>query len=795
MLNSEEPKLTSALFDWVNSFNPPRLVESWRDLRDGKIVWEILREVDPIHFCGAAPEQDSGAPADWIPRWQNLKHIHRLVVSYLVDVCDQIPELSKKMEIDLKTIASDASAGESAKVRRQGSPKGPITEADIVKLLKLVVVAAFTSPTSGPRVAQKSLELGNKTAGLLVEVIKQMHELDSRLVDAKLKSETEGSSDMENTEESELRSSTRGTSTERDSELENEEKFLKAEARIKDLENKLQNSVYEVRDVRLQNESLTEQFRAYKQEAEDKNKGLTTTIEGRFRVLQAQTAKDSDLIAALESDLAKANEKVDELNRQLSRNNAGETSLQDLRDSLQEVTAERDELSQKVKANDNLKKKIQSLQHLEREHANLSEINKAQKIQIEEHVAIRERNSKLVQAEYENAVRSRSQEATISDQRSLLERLKEENKTLMQQKYHLKTQQDRDERAIAELNSKVQQYEAGQGSPRSDHGGTLDDELDFVDTRYEENLVLRSLFKWNHSVILTMRSKAASGESEEASTLRQKLSVADGMVLDLLDEKRGLLDELNARNPDEYVLVAGKGSEELIVDPTRQPAYLTLQEKLQVTEQKLRDHELRCYELTAKLAGIEHQPSRPINEAGSDGETLAQQYQELQRRNADVVINLAEHKSLLVQAIARARDLQRSYEAKEGAATVDWLKNVQDLLNDVAKQSEENDEIQFKVINAKRNIEVGRVAWAEAGKVGHTLNYSLPSPTRRHHRFLRPFGNKPRGRSSIPSAQSNRDAPASPIVSVPRLEVPRSPVVATTAKKENRRSGFFNFGR
>ncbi|KAK4987167.1 hypothetical protein LTR28_001894, partial [Elasticomyces elasticus] len=349
-----------------------------------------------------------------------------------------------------------------------------------------------------------------------------MHELDSRLVDAKQKSEAEGSSDMENTEESELRSSTRGTSTERDSELENEEKLLKAESRIKDLENKLQNSVYEVRDVRLQHESLTEQFRAYKQDAEDKNKGLTTTIEGRFRALQTQTAKDSNLIAALESDVAKANEKVDELNRQLSRNNAGETSLLDLRDSLQEVTAERDELSQKVKANDNLKKKIQSLQHLEREHANLSEINKAQKIQIEEHMAIRERHSKLVQAEYENAVRNRSQEATISDQRSLLERLKEENKTLMQQKYHLKTQQDRDQRVIAELNSKVQQYEAGQGSPRSDHGGTLDDELEFVDTRYEENLVLRSLFKWNHSVILTMRSKAASGESEEASTLRQK---------------------------------------------------------------------------------------------------------------------------------------------------------------------------------------------------------------------------------------------------------------------------------
>src|SRR4051812_4115990 len=49
-----------------------------------------------------------------------VKHIDKLVSTYIRDVCDRLPVLSKNMNTDLKAIAIDASPEQTMKVRLEG---------------------------------------------------------------------------------------------------------------------------------------------------------------------------------------------------------------------------------------------------------------------------------------------------------------------------------------------------------------------------------------------------------------------------------------------------------------------------------------------------------------------------------------------------------------------------------------------------------------------------------------------------------------------------------------------------
>lgn len=69
-METDPPELGSALLRWINSFEFARSVKSWKDLQDGKLLWRVLKEVEPNFFTGDLPEDASGSE-NWIPRWQN----------------------------------------------------------------------------------------------------------------------------------------------------------------------------------------------------------------------------------------------------------------------------------------------------------------------------------------------------------------------------------------------------------------------------------------------------------------------------------------------------------------------------------------------------------------------------------------------------------------------------------------------------------------------------------------------------------------------------------------------------
>lgn len=55
----------------VQAFETSKRVENWADIQDGRVLWEILRDIDPGYFQDDLPEPSSKTEDHWIPRWQN----------------------------------------------------------------------------------------------------------------------------------------------------------------------------------------------------------------------------------------------------------------------------------------------------------------------------------------------------------------------------------------------------------------------------------------------------------------------------------------------------------------------------------------------------------------------------------------------------------------------------------------------------------------------------------------------------------------------------------------------------
>ncbi|KAH7073667.1 hypothetical protein BKA63DRAFT_534101 [Paraphoma chrysanthemicola] len=143
-----KPELLKALLDWLLIWHA-----AWNQLEDGQILWQILNDIDADYFSESLPNFDESnrRTSDWIPRWQNLKHIERSVSTYI-------------REEYLKTGARDGST------------------MLIAKLTMGVLLAACFSPKSNQRMLQT-----------IAAAIQEMQSLDVRMsdlgVDAELTAE------------------------------------------------------------------------------------------------------------------------------------------------------------------------------------------------------------------------------------------------------------------------------------------------------------------------------------------------------------------------------------------------------------------------------------------------------------------------------------------------------------------------------------------------------------------------------------------------------------------------------
>ncbi|KAG9886887.1 hypothetical protein KCV05_g19276, partial [Aureobasidium melanogenum] len=291
MADEAPPELAAALLKWVQAFQTSKKVEGWEDIQDGQVLWDILRDIDPNYFQDDLPEPPAKTQDHWIPRWQNLKHVNRLVTSYLRDSSGSIENPAGSRDPDLKAIATDA------------SPR------DTVMLLKTMLRAAMYSPESNQRMGRIVVGLGPEVAVTIAAAMKQMEETDMSHTDAADRSDFEVTSETSTpaepmSEKQVLPINERlsfGTSGERDPELEQEEKLIQAFKAIKDLENNNAKAATELEELRQDKEELQQAFDAFKYEVE--NQGRKAAENDTMKDMQLKAERDRDYIAELEAEL------------------------------------------------------------------------------------------------------------------------------------------------------------------------------------------------------------------------------------------------------------------------------------------------------------------------------------------------------------------------------------------------------------------------------------------------------------------------------------------------------------
>src|ERR1700712_3391569 len=151
---ASEHTVTKVLLEWINSFSLGKTLRATDELTDGIILWEILQDIDPQYFLEEIPERN--ASDHWVTKWQNLKHIHKLLLNYIRHQNDDTLPSGRDPSPDLETIAEKGSAKETN------------------KLLKLLLIAAISSPNAGTYV-QTLQELSTSTQQGLKVIIEEAH--------------------------------------------------------------------------------------------------------------------------------------------------------------------------------------------------------------------------------------------------------------------------------------------------------------------------------------------------------------------------------------------------------------------------------------------------------------------------------------------------------------------------------------------------------------------------------------------------------------------------------------------
>ncbi|KAG9949144.1 hypothetical protein KCU85_g4470, partial [Aureobasidium melanogenum] len=640
MADEAPPELAAALLKWVQAFQTSKKVEGWEDIQDGQVLWDILRDIDPDYFQGDLPEPPAKTQDHWIPRWQNLKHVNRLVTSYLRDSSGSIENPAGSRDPDLKAIATDA------------SPR------DTVMLLKTMLRAAMYSPESNQRMGRIVVGLGPEVAVTIAAAMKQMEETDMSHTDAADRSDFEVTSETSTpaeqmSEKAALPINERvslGTSGERDPELEQEEKLIQAFKAIKDLENNNAKAATELEELRQDKEELQQAFDAFKYEVE--NQGRKAAENDTMKDMQLKAERDRDYIAELEAELETLRDKSNAQERQIERYKTDTDAKQKLRDDMQLLRAERDDLLQKTRMNENLKKKIQALQDQEKTNSTLREDLRSANDRLQDLDRLKDQCSALQKANAENLKLIANGEQEIFDQKTTRKRIEHEYKVLTQKWEAAKERQVKDHETITDLENKLQTLELG-GSNTNGASGGLGEELEASEKARAERAM--------------DRSQGDNIPSADATILQQKLDAITARnnkleteYLDILQDKLGLETALQD-----------------LREPTREPEenvpFLEQRKKLQAAQAEIQ--EMRNQQFTAntemasikeKLMAVQKQLTNKDVQLDGNAEyqTLTDRYSELHKHSEGVEAELAEQRALLRHALLNAAQL-----LKESAET------------------------------------------------------------------------------------------------------------------------------
>ncbi|KAE8825358.1 hypothetical protein P3342_009976 [Pyrenophora teres f. teres] len=561
-----KPELLKALLDWVNTFDLPYRITTLSQLEDGQILWQILADIDSDYFNESLPNFEEthrrqSKTDNWIPRWQNLKHIERATSMYIREECEQLPVLTKRMIPDLKTGARDGST------------------MLVAKLTMAVLLAACFSPRSNQRMLQVMPKLGTKTAETIAEAIQEMQALDQRMselgVDAELTAEPSLTG---------YRTPTRtlsGAPSPPGNELEQEAQLFEANKDRQALKVQVGKLSEELKVSRERIAKLEEEV-AEASAYLDVRAGQAQRAESDdVENLRNDLLRDRQYIDQLEQDLANARDIMDSQKRRLDRLQGEEGSKQELRDQLQLIKAERDELSQKAKANENLKKKIESLTKETKQLETLREDYQQARERLAQLESVEERNEVLQNIIKENGQTLANGEQAIFEEKGKRTRVEHENLLLMKQLEQTRELQYKAEDAKQELEERIRELES---SNHADRGDSLEDELSQDENNQESD---------TKPVSDGRVSADAIALQQRVDILNARLKSLESETLKQMQENLGLRSDMMMEK-----------------DETSQKPFLEQNEKLQTAQSELEELRRRLREQDLKMAELRNELNR-----------------------------------------------------------------------------------------------------------------------------------------------------------------------------------------
>ncbi|KAJ9641784.1 hypothetical protein H2199_004997 [Coniosporium tulheliwenetii] len=646
------PELASALLQWVNSFDEVhKPVGSWKELEDGQILWKILVDLDPAYFQGELPEPDRKSADNWIPRWQNLKRIDRMVRTYIREECDRLPNLSKTMSPNLKAIAIEGSKNETIKVGAltRFTFERRLTEI-IPQLTRIIVLASMYSRKTNARMGQVLIGLGPKVSRVVAKAIQQAEALEKSMVESGVEHDT--SSEFDNSTDSESPSRT-GPAIERDPELEREERLIQAQKENQELGSKILSLTAELTQMRNQISTLEEELAESKLHLDQKSRAAYD--DQAIEQLEHRAQRDKDYIVELESDLANSKAQVDNQERLLGRLKADAATKRDLRDELQLIKIERDDLLQKAKMNENLKKKIQGLQEQEKANSTLRADLADAMSQLEDLQRIRDRCAALEKANEENCVTIANGEQEIFDSKRAKKQLEHELRVLQGKAEQRLEMQIRAEETVRDLQQRLREAEAA-SAPVPD---SLGNELEHAarTEQLEDRLVeSETLLHWNRLLMLHYRKdpkQTTSSVAADGILLHQKLDMLEArckrleeQYLDVYQENLGLQDALKEGPKEDNV-------------ENSQP-FIRQRDQLHAANTELAELKAKYYASIAEVADLKHKLTK-AKPAANGAETLNE------KTDADFKVLTTNHEELLASQVElekHAKGLQTELEEK-----------------------------------------------------------------------------------------------------------------------------------
>ncbi|GAD97319.1 microtubule binding protein HOOK3, putative [Paecilomyces variotii No. 5] len=451
--------VSKVLLEWINSFSLGKTIRATDELTDGTILWEILQDIDPQYFLDELPERNQSD--HWVPKWQNLKHIHKLVISYIRSQNDDEFPSGLDASPDLKMIAENNSIKE------------------MNKLLKLLLIAAISSPNAETYVTTLQA-LSTPTQEGLKDIIQEAQNGSPDDVDHNDETKDEAKPGLSVDPELQFEERVGKVLAENDR-LTSEKKEM--EKALEDLHNRL---------ARLQENNDTLQNRLAS--TEDR---LVTLKSGKgemgfnAKALESKSRQQEDLIATQEAKITAAQDEIDSLRMNLESLRVKNQRYQTLQDDYDELKTERDQLARKANAAEKYRQKLQASQEFEKENQALKNQVKDLQQQLKDADSNQKWSSERdVELEEYRRVLPRIEQDRHEIQ-NLKKQLEFNNHALTERLQTAEEQRERDEALISELRERIRELEGSPGSPSLTPGsgtpklqGTL--QKDFEDIGVKE---------------------------------------------------------------------------------------------------------------------------------------------------------------------------------------------------------------------------------------------------------------------------------------------------------------------